>query len=72
MDWTGAKCTSNPGFTDVSQTFQKKFCEGCDIKDDCLQYALDNPRLTAGNVYGGKTTQERNKISIMLALPLVS
>jgi hypothetical protein len=68
MDWSLAKCGNTPTFSDLKQHEQKRFCRGCFIKDQCLQYALDNPERTAGIVYGGLTPSERSKILKMLPI----
>lgn len=36
----------------------KRICDGCDIKEDCLQYALDNGEV---GVWGGVHFREQGK-----------
>jgi WhiB family redox-sensing transcriptional regulator len=43
------------GYSDLSKP--KTVCERCAVKEECLQYALDN-RFPAG-IWGGKTADER-------------
>lgn len=38
----------------------KKICERCDVKPDCLQYALDNG--VDSGVWGGLSAQERRRL----------
>ena len=40
----------------------KKVCHGCPVKGSCLNYALENPDLTTGGVYGGTTDEERKPL----------
>jgi len=45
----------------------KKICETCDIKPDCLQYALDN-NMSSG-VWGGLSSSERNELKRKTSRP---
>ena len=38
----------------------KRACQMCDVKYDCLEYALKDPHLVG--VFGGTTERERGKL----------
>ena len=47
------------------QAVAKALCRGCEVKDACLQLALDNEtgdRRTTFGVFGGKTPAQRVRI----------
>ena len=60
-----AKCNNHPDpdwFFDIESGHgnkQKKFCIGCPVIDECLNYALNVKVL---GVWGGTTPEERNEI----------
>jgi hypothetical protein len=60
-----AKCNNHPDpdwFFDIESghgRLQKKFCIGCPVIDECLDYALNVKVL---GVWGGTTPEERNEI----------
>ena len=60
-----AKCNNHPDpdwFFDIESGHgnkQKKFCIGCPVIDECLDYALNVKVL---GVWGGTTPEERNEI----------
>jgi len=42
----------------------KNVCRWCDVREDCLDYALANPDLTGFGIWGGKSERERRVLRI--------
>lgn len=40
----------------------KRICRGCDIRDECLEWALTNPDLAAYGVWGGMSERQRRRL----------
>jgi hypothetical protein len=68
-----AKCYNHPDpdwfFIPSNNLYaQKKFCIGCKIIDECLDYAIRND---VSGVWGGTTTRERKMIRRSMGLKVV-
>jgi WhiB family redox-sensing transcriptional regulator len=44
-----------------STTAAKAVCDGCSVRQECLDYALSTPELLPG-IWGGTTAQQRRKM----------
>lgn len=40
----------------------KKVCRSCEVRTECLEYALGNPDLTQFGIWGGLSPQERRLV----------
>lgn len=64
MDWTGAACAEVGGDLWFPEgelgTEAKRVCAGCEVRTQCLEYAMDN-RIAFG-VWGGLSWTERNAL----------
>jgi WhiB family transcriptional regulator, redox-sensing transcriptional regulator len=49
-----------PGAADVVPPSAKEKCDSCDVKAECLDFALRNPSLLG--VWGGTSEEDRRKI----------
>lgn len=65
LDWMlSARCADMPDFTEQHIEEQKRFCSGCDVKWQCLEYGLEGPvawskaRPWEGVVFGGLAPME--------------
>lgn len=63
-DWTGAACTEvDPElFFPVSSTsaeaeYAKSICSRCDVKDECLNWAIDTDQRFG--IWGGEDVEQR-------------
>ncbi len=66
-----AGTTSNIFFPDKKLPIDDKFrlnqaakaiCKECDVIDECLAYAVENPFLVSDGTWGGKTYKEIKRI----------
>lgn len=40
----------------------KRICAGCDVRLDCLEYAIAHPDKTGHGIWGGLTEKERRQV----------
>ena len=40
----------------------KRVCMGCEVRAECLEYALANPDLAQFGIWGGKSVQQRRDL----------
>ena len=65
--WREAACSGMPTSTFVgnagyASSAAVEVCQGCPVRDQCLEYALADPDLYAFGVFGGATPRERRAI----------
>ncbi|WP_376778595.1 WhiB family transcriptional regulator [Kitasatospora kifunensis] len=46
----------------VARALAVSLCRGCDMVDECLSWALDNPSLTQLGIWGATTPSQRKSL----------
>ncbi len=52
------KNTGNKLIDDANEAEAKQICASCDVREDCLEYAIGNREDLSGGIFGGLTYKE--------------